>query len=133
VSRSTRRFACALLAALATLLARAPLGADAQYLSPWRTPWTYSGARGPEHWGELDPDYALCGSGRAQSPIDIRTAQKADLPPLRFDYHSAPLLFVTNNGATIRVDYPDPPGSGDFLLLGGKRYQLQQFHFHHPS
>jgi carbonic anhydrase len=40
---------------------------------------------------------------------------------------------VTNNGAAIRVDYQDPAGSGDFLLVDGKRYQLQQLHFHRPS
>ena len=25
------------------------------------------------------------------------------------------------------------PGSGKFLIVGGERYQLTQFHFHHPS
>jgi carbonic anhydrase len=38
---------------------------------------------------------------------------------------------VTNNGHTIRVNYPG--GSGDYLIVGDKRYQLTQFHFHRPS
>lgn len=105
-----------------------------RYVSPWRTPWDYTqGPRGPAHWGSLDPDYALCNSGREQSPIDIVHTHRSELPVLRFEYHSAPLKFVTNNGAAIRVDYKDASGSGDFLVVADKRYQLQQFHFHRPS
>jgi carbonic anhydrase len=119
------------------LLAAASLSAQpadySQYVSPWKTPWAYSGARGPAHWGALDPEYALCNSGKAQSPIDIRAAQPARLPRLRFDYHLRPVGYVINNGAAIRVNYHDAPGSGDFLYVGARRYQLVQFHFHRPS
>lgn len=101
------------------------------YVSPWRTPWTYEGPRGSDHWADLDPLYTACG-GKEQSPIDIRETQKADLPALRFDYKPGLILYVTNNGATIRVNY-EAPGSGDFLVVGETRYQLTQFHFHRPS
>lgn len=96
----------------------------------WKTPWTYEGA---DRWGALDPDYAACNTGTRQSPIDIRNAQTADLPAMRFEYSSGPLKFLINNGATIRVNYHDAPGSGNFLTVGSARYQLTQFHFHHPS
>lgn len=99
----------------------------------WRTPWSYEGARGPDHWSELDPDYAPCNSGKQQSPIDIRNANKAELPRLRFEYKSAPRQYLINNGYTIRVNYHDAPGTGSFLVIGDKRYHLIQFHFHHPS
>jgi carbonic anhydrase len=99
----------------------------------WKTPWTYEGKTGAAHWGDLDPDYAPCKVGKEQSPIDIQTAEKADLPPLRFEYKSEPLKYLINNGYTIRVNYHDAPGSGNFLMVGDKRYQLTQFHFHHPS
>lgn len=102
-----------------------------RYLSPWKTPWTYQGPRGSDHWAQLDPAYTAC-SGKAQSPIDIHDARVADLPPLRFDYHAAAIDYVTNNGAAIRVDY-EAPGSGDFLMVGNTRYELTQFHFHRPS
>ncbi len=46
----------------------APVSAPAQ----WKTHWTYDGPTGSEHWGDLDPDYATCKTGREQSPIDIR-------------------------------------------------------------
>lgn len=101
-------------------------------LAQWRTAWTYSGARGPDHWAELDTDYAAC-NGKAQSPIDIETTRKAALPALKFESQSAPLRGLVNNGYTIRVNYHDAPGRGDFLIVGGERYQLTQFHFHRPS
>jgi len=90
--------------------------------------WSYSGAEGPDHWGDLEPEYATCKTGRQQSPIDIRNAKKSDLPAIQFDYYPAP-LHIINNGHTIQVNYP--PGS--FITIGGKRYQLIQFHFHRPS
>jgi carbonic anhydrase len=98
-----------------------------KYVSPWRTPWTYEEA---DHWNELDPEYAAC-SGKEQSPIDIRNAEKADLPVLRFEYKSGPLRYVINNRYTIRVNCH--PGNGNSLAVGNERYQLTQFHFHRPS
>jgi carbonic anhydrase len=96
----------------------------------WRTPWSYAGANGPDHWGDLDPEYASCKHGKAQSPIDIGKADKADLPALRFEYHSGPLHVINNGYTALRVDYAQ---SGDFLVAGSQRYQLTQFHFHRPS
>jgi carbonic anhydrase len=93
--------------------------------------WSYEGANGPEHWGDLDSEYAACKTGKEQSPIDIRSAKKAELPIIRFEYKSGPLRIV-NSGHTIRVNYY-APGSGSFLIVGDKRYQLTQFHFHRPS
>ena len=31
------------------------------------------------------------------------------------------------------MNYHYTPGGGNFFLVGGKRYQLTQFHFHRPS
>jgi carbonic anhydrase len=93
--------------------------------------WSYEGANGPEHWGDLDPGYAACKTGKEQSPIDIRSAKKTNLPAVQFDYRSGPIRII-NSGHTIRVNYY-APGSGSFLIVGDKRYQLTQFHFHHPS
>jgi len=90
--------------------------------------WDYSVAHGPEHWGDLDPQYALCKNGHHQSPIDIRNPKKADLPPIQFNYRTSP-LHIIDNGHTIMVNY----GSGSFISVGGKKYALKQFHFHRPS
>ena len=106
----------------------APAGPRAQ----WRTRWSYddAAADGPAHWAQLDPEYAAC-SGKEQSPIDIRDARKADLPPLRFEYKSGPLTIINNGYTAVRVNYPK--GNGNFLFVGGQRYELVQFHFHRPS
>lgn len=104
--------------------------AAASTYAQWRTPWSYSGADGPAHWAHLDPEYAACG-GKEQSPIDIRVASRADLPPLRFEFKTGPLQIVNNGYTAVRVDYA--PGNANFLLVGGTRYALTQFHFHHPS
>ena len=116
------------LALLIAAIAMVPPSAVAQ----WRTPWSYEGAKGPEHWGDLDPEYAACKTGKEQSPVDIRKTEKADLPALRFDYTSSPLQYLINNGYAIRVNY-HAPVSGGFLIVGDKRYQLTQFHFHRPK
>jgi len=90
--------------------------------------WTYEGKEGPKQWGNLDSSYSACSIGHTQSPIDIKGARKADLPTLKFDYHSVPLNII-DNGHTIQVNYA--PGST--LTVGEKIYTLKQFHFHHPS
>jgi carbonic anhydrase len=116
-----------LLVPMAALLT--PPSAQAQ----WKTHWTYEGATGASHWGDLDSDYAPCKTGHEQSPIDIQATEKASLPALRFEYKSGPLKYLINNGYTIRVNYHDDPGAGNFLTVGSERYHLTQFHFHHPS
>jgi carbonic anhydrase len=136
LGRARVRIALLILASLLMLPGFAPAQDTdySRYVSPWKTPWDYQGPQGAEHWSELDPDYAACNKGTQQSPIDIRNARKGDdLPAIRFEYISSPLKYVINNAHTIRVDYHDAPGTGNFLIVGDKRYQLTQFHFHRPS
>ena len=90
--------------------------------------WGYNEANGPSHWGELKPEFAPCRNDHHQSPIDIRNPQKADLPPIQFDYKPS-ALDIIDNGHTIMINYA--PGS--FISVGGKKYALKQFHFHRPS
>ncbi len=92
--------------------------------------WAYEGRDGPSHWAQLDLAYRVCEAGHRQSPIDIhrKDAAAERLPALLFQYHSTPLDIV-DNGHTVQVNYA--PGSA--LLIGGTRYELVQFHFHHPA
>jgi carbonic anhydrase len=90
--------------------------------------WGYTGGNDPDHWGALDKAFLACQQGHHQSPIDIRAPKPADLPPIQFAYRATP-LHVINNGHTIQVNYA--PGS--FITVGATRYELKQFHFHHPS
>jgi carbonic anhydrase len=111
--------------ALVTLACRA-LPAAAEEGSPPH--WTYEGEHGPAHWGHLDSAYGTCQLGKYQSPIDIRGAKPADLPAIAFSYQPSPLKLL-DNGHTVQVTYA--PGS--FITVGDRRYELQQFHFHHPA
>lgn len=90
--------------------------------------WSYEGEGGPPAWGALEPGNAACRSGQRQSPIDIRDGIAVDLEAIRFDYQPG-AFSVIDNGHTVQVDVA--PGST--LAVGGRRYALQQFHFHRPS
>jgi carbonic anhydrase len=90
--------------------------------------WGYSGSEGPAHWGELNPEFAACKTGHRQSPVNIVGAKSVSLPPIQFEYKLS-TLHIINNGHTIQINYA--PGS--FIKIGDKRYELKQFHFHHPS
>ena len=90
--------------------------------------WSYSGVTGPAAWAALKPEYAACGSGRRQSPIDVRDGIAVDLEPLAFDYRPG-AFSVLDNGHTVQVDV----APGNTLAVGGRRYELKQFHFHRPS
>ncbi|MDX9994714.1 MAG: carbonic anhydrase family protein [Rhodocyclaceae bacterium] len=89
--------------------------------------WGYAGLGGPDNWGKI-PGNTTCGTGKRQSPIDIRGGIKVDLEPIKFDYR--PTQFrITDNGHTVQVDV----GEGSTITLTGRTYQLVQFHFHRPS
>ena len=75
--------------------------AAAQEQHPAHT-WDYGKLHGPSHWGESEPEFAQCSDGHHQSPIDIRNPQKADLPPIQFDYKPS-TLDIIDNGHTIMV------------------------------
>ncbi|WGV26601.1 carbonic anhydrase [Halotia branconii] len=94
-----------------------------------KTPdWSYGGAENPTRWGELDNNFALCESGKDQSPINIVDAVQGNPAQIVFNYKPTPLEIV-NNGRTVQVNYA--PGSS--VTINGKQYALLQFHFHTPS
>jgi carbonic anhydrase len=91
--------------------------------------WDYSGKTGPLRWGKLDPAYKACADGREQSPVDIRGAHlNKALPPIEFHYIAASVT-EENNGHTVVIHVK--PGS--YIVADGVRYDLIQYHFHHPS
>jgi carbonic anhydrase len=92
------------------------------------THWTYEGELGPANWSRINTDWAKCGGGNRQSPIDIRDGMKVDLEQIGFDYH--PSAFnVTDTGHTVQVQV----SGGNYLNVGNRMFELQQFHFHRPS
>lgn len=90
--------------------------------------WGYTGHEGPEFWGDLSHDYAVCKTGLNQSPIDIANLTESELSPIIFSYNSVPLSIV-NNGHTVQVNY----AAGSTISVDGQTFNLLQFHFHTPS
>ncbi len=90
--------------------------------------WSYQGAAGPQTWGGLKPEFTLCGNGQRQSPIDIRGGLAVDLDPVKFNYQASP-FGVIDNGNTVQANV----AAGNHIEVGGKRFELVQFHFHRPS
>ena len=83
------------------------------------------------------PDVTGASSIRASPPVNWGTCSRPSTfarrrQPIcrrfRSAYRPAP-LHIINNGHTIQVDYE--PGSS--ITVGDRRYELKQFHFHHPS
>ncbi|GAB3361837.1 MULTISPECIES: carbonic anhydrase [Giesbergeria] len=91
--------------------------------------WSYHGDHeGPARWAELDTTFETCAKGRNQSPVDISTTVKAELPALQFHYGQSEPTIV-NNGHTVQVNV----AAGSQLKVGEQTYELLQFHFHTPS
>ena len=97
-------------------------------LAGGKTHWRYDGEEGPQHWGDLSPNYTSCKAGKSQSPINISQARKAKLATIKFNYKATP-VDIENNGHTIQLNY----AKGSSINVGGKPYALLQFHFHSPS
>ena len=90
--------------------------------------WSYQGNTGPDNWGGLASSWAVCGDGHYQSPIDISGGISASLSAVSASIQRTPLAFGLD-GPTFAVEYQ----SGSKLTINGTSYELQQFHFHHPS
>ena len=92
------------------------------------THWSYEGDSGPANWSKINVDWAKCGNGSRQSPIDIRDGMKVELEQISFDYHPSSFN-VVDNGHTVQVGV----SGGNYITVQNRMFELQQFHFHRPS
>jgi carbonic anhydrase len=132
IMRSSKRHVAGLtglvvMAASVSVLAL-PLSSDNWASQPH---WSYSGTNGPMHWSAMDPRFAACGNGKAQSPIDLesRDAKTGKAGEFHIDYEKGAVALV-NNGHTVQANVSDPK---DTVVFDGDTYRLSQFHFHAPS
>ena len=99
--------------------------------------WDYGeGNMGPDNWYKLKPEWRVAGTGKRQSPINIKTSTAVNgmtvrTPlPLQLIYKACTIK-VVNNGHTIQANLSK--SDNNVITLGGERYKLIQFHFHHRS
>lgn len=91
--------------------------------------WSYEGDNGPARWSVLASEFAVCGAGKEQSPIDLGVADAPGKQPrVVVEYKPLPLT-ILHNGHTVEVVV----ANGSRIVLDGKPYELLQFHFHTPS
>ncbi len=100
--------------------------------------WGYEADNGPDRWGSMDSEWALCAEGLEQSPIDLANASAIELPGLDLHLPSEQEVEVFNqegvigaldNGHTIQINSK----TGETMTVGDKTFALVQFHFHAPS
>ena len=96
-----------LLATIVAVLALATAGAcgggeEAEEMTEGEVEWGYSGAGAPENWASLSPDYAMCGDGVKQSPVDITGYTPGDSPPLSFSFRRDAAEFA-NDGRFLTI------------------------------
>lgn len=125
------------------------LGFNVVYADPndssIKVKWSYIGNEGPERWAQLNPRFALCANGKAQSPINIPKNIINAEHTLIFRYQSAPMVIVINGvteltmgntetlvteGQGVQVNFPN---TKEEMMLDGNHYRLVQFHIHTPS
>jgi carbonic anhydrase len=112
---------------LAGFVCASPILASAQ--ASTEPKWDYLGKYGPINWGKLDPAWKACSAGKEQSPVNISNAKlNKALQPVEFHYMAGPVT-LENNGHTVIVHVQ----KGSYIVADGVRYDLQQFHFHHPA
>uniref|UniRef100_A0ACD5ZT49 Uncharacterized protein n=1 Tax=Avena sativa TaxID=4498 RepID=A0ACD5ZT49_AVESA len=87
---------------------------------------------GPARWGEIKPEWAACGKGRMQSPIDLsssRVSLARSLGHLNHSYRPAQATIV-NSGHDVMVRIDGDAGS---VSIDDTAYNLQQLHWHWPA
>lgn len=89
--------------------------------------WSYEGATGPEHWGELSEEWELCATGTAQSPIDLDpetfTTSFEDYVEVNWNTTGT---HAYNSGHYIRYNVD----AGSQITTRDGTFNMLQFHFH---
>ncbi|MBC2035166.1 carbonic anhydrase [Listeria booriae] len=97
--------------------------------------WSYSGKTGPENWGSIKPAYKISDTGKAQSPINIKTSDTTQDAKLKIDYKYQPTMFkVTRKDQSVQAVAETTKGRADSkMTIGGKDYILKEINIHTPS
>ena len=90
--------------------------------------WSYEGATGPQHWGELEDEFTTCSTGAAQSPIAVPDDPVLSSAPIELDYTDADFQ-ARDTGHTVELHALSPQR----ITVDGTQYTFKQMHYHAPS
>ncbi|KAL2063707.1 hypothetical protein VTL71DRAFT_5512 [Oculimacula yallundae] len=92
----------------------------------------YIGDVGPTNWAALAAENGDCAVSKQQSPIDVTNTSTTLVAPgaLAITIPNVEAAEFENLGTTIEVVME---GKGAQTVVGGKTFELKQFHFHSPS
>ncbi len=97
-------------------------------VSPVTRIWSYEGDTGPEHWGDIKPEFSLCRTGKSQSPVDLKFHKPKGGGEISFNYRPEPLK-VMDNGYTIEVGTSGQSSA----KLHGQNFSLTHIQFRTSS
>ncbi|KAK3226860.1 hypothetical protein Dsin_006722 [Dipteronia sinensis] len=95
--------------------------------------FSYSGSHGPSNWGQMEPAFSTCSSGKNQSPVNIKKNEivfNNNLKPLYKRYTAAANATLINRGHVIELQYGVDVGG---MKINGKKFAFKQMHWHTPS
>lgn len=92
------------------------------------TTWSYEGNNGPNFWGDLDPSFSLCKTGKQQSPINLKWQKQSTGGEIAFDYKESPLRTV-DSGHNLEIKF----NSGSFIKIRGQEFELVELQFRSGS
>lgn len=93
--------------------------------------WAYDADSGPDSWADLSPEFASCGTGQRQSPVDLPAA-----PSGTAGTSTIRLLEPISAGETEdtgRTGEFSPDHDTERIVHDGATYELDQVHFHVPA
>ncbi|XP_058740370.1 alpha carbonic anhydrase 4-like [Vicia villosa] len=89
-------------------------------------------SRGPENWGNIKPEWKICGSGKLQSPINLLSKgvqELSDPGKLQVKYNLAPAV-LQKRSHDVKIQWN---GDGGNLIINENQYKLLQCHWHSPA
>ncbi|CAH8384319.1 unnamed protein product, partial [Eruca vesicaria subsp. sativa] len=115
-----------------TIVLSAPPGGEVED----ETEFSYEakGPKGPAKWGTLKAEWKMCGTGKMQSPINLTDGNvkvTSKFGSLRSQYLPANAT-IKNRGHDIMLEFKGG-NKGIGITVRGKKYKLQQLHWHFPS
>ncbi|KAI6650511.1 Carbonic anhydrase 2-like [Oopsacas minuta] len=107
----------------------------------WTLEFGYVSPIGPANWSTLNPDWAICGNGNRQSPINIPTQESAYWPQLNLIIINEDTVLngtLMNNAHTVGYNIQGEEATRPHFVATYERpnnfqdglYVLEQFHFH---